>query len=441
MGKKSPKAPAAPDPVATAAAQTQQNKDTAYWNAVLNNVNQVTPYGTLTYTQTGGGKTYNDAGYNAAMQNYNNALASGGQGGQITRFGKPTTDFSYKDGGYWNNVTNRAVNPAQVMAMGLSGGGSNYIGTMPKREDFYTGETPPQFTSTINLTPEQQAILDTQTRSEQALATLGEEQLGRIRGAVSTPFSFSGLPGEFTAEDAATAAARGEEALMSRLNPQFSRDEEALRTRLINQGIGQGSDAYNREMERFNQAQTDARMQAILQGANYGGTMQNQALQRRQQGINEYTTQRNAPLNEYIGLTSGVQVQNPQFQNTGYQGTAPVDYAGLVNNQYQAQLGQYNSKVASNNATQSALFGLGGSALASAGGTGGWLALLSDIRAKENINKIGSMPSGIGVYEYNYIGDNTPRIGVIAQEVEKIIPDAVITGDDGFKRVYYEMVR
>lgn len=360
MGKKSPKAPAAPDPKQTAAAQTASNKETAYWNAILNNVNQVTPYGSISYTDPSGG--------------------------------------------------------------------------------VYDPNKAPQFTSTITLNPEQQAILDAQTRSEQGLATLGEEQIGRIRGAVSAPFSFSGLPGEFAAEDAATASRRGEEALLSRLNPQFARDEEALRTRLINQGIGQGSDAYKSEMQNFAQAQNDARMQAILQGANYGGTLQNQALQRRQQAINEYTTQRNAPLNEYIGLTSGVQVQNPQFQNTGYQGTAPVDIAGMINNQYQGQLGQYNARVAQNNATTGALFGLGGSVLSAGMGPGGWLAALSDIRAKENINRIGTTPGGIGVYEYNYIGDGTPRVGVMAQEVEKIIPEAVTTGSDGLKRVYYEMV-
>lgn len=55
-------------------------------------------------------------------------------------------------------------------------------------------------------------------------------------------------------------------------------------------------------------------------------------------------------------------MQNPQFSSQNYQGANPVDYAGLVNNQYQSQLGAYNSKVASNNATKSALFGLGGTA-------------------------------------------------------------------------------
>lgn len=53
---KSPKMPAAPDPVATAAAQTQSNKDTANYTQGLNMVNQVTPYGNLTYSGTNNGQ-------------------------------------------------------------------------------------------------------------------------------------------------------------------------------------------------------------------------------------------------------------------------------------------------------------------------------------------------------------------------------------------------
>lgn len=44
------KAPKAPDPYATAAAQSQMNKETATYQQGLNMVNQVGPYGTLTYT-------------------------------------------------------------------------------------------------------------------------------------------------------------------------------------------------------------------------------------------------------------------------------------------------------------------------------------------------------------------------------------------------------
>ena len=53
MGKKSPKAPAAPDPAATAAAQGAINRETAIAQARLNQYDEVTPYGSSTYTPTG----------------------------------------------------------------------------------------------------------------------------------------------------------------------------------------------------------------------------------------------------------------------------------------------------------------------------------------------------------------------------------------------------
>ncbi len=51
MGKKTPAQPAAPNPAAQAAAQTQTNKDTAIYNTELGFVDQVTPDGTLRYAQ------------------------------------------------------------------------------------------------------------------------------------------------------------------------------------------------------------------------------------------------------------------------------------------------------------------------------------------------------------------------------------------------------
>lgn len=53
MGKKAPKAPKAPDPVATANAQAEANQDTARLEANLNRVNQVTPWGNVTYNDLG----------------------------------------------------------------------------------------------------------------------------------------------------------------------------------------------------------------------------------------------------------------------------------------------------------------------------------------------------------------------------------------------------
>lgn len=83
------------------------------------------------------------------------------------------------------------------------------------------------------------------------------------------------------------------------------------------------------------------------------------------------------------------------------------------------------------------LGGLGG--LANVGKSlGGFSSLfaLSDARAKENIKPVGLLNNGLNVYSYNYIGDKRPQIGLMAQEVEKVKPDAVIEYD-GLKRVHY----
>lgn len=365
MGKKSPQAPAAPDPVATAAAQTQQNKDTAYWNAVLNNVNQITPYGTLTYKQTGGGQQYDQAAYDKALAAYN----AGGVGTQkkissVLYSGKQLRGYRLDDGTIVDDTTNR-FNVGDAYSIGGSRGAA------PKLEDYKLEETPPEFTSTVALSPEQQALYNSQVQQQQQLMDLGGRQISRIQESANAPFSFAGVGNEVRAEDVLQAQRSAEEALMSRMNPQFARDEEALRTRLINQGIAQGSEAYNREMEQFGQAKNDARTQAILNAQRFGGTAQEQALQRRNQAIQEYTTQRNAPLNEYIGFTSGTQVQNPQFQSTGYQGAAPVDYAGLVQNKYNSDYQNYANKVAARNQNLSTIGQLGGAALSFGLGGGG----------------------------------------------------------------------
>lgn len=51
--------------------------------------------------------------------------------------------------------------------------------------------------------------------------------------------------------------------------------------------------------------------------------------------------------------------------------------------------------------------------------------LFSDERLKENIAEVGELHDGQSVYAYNYKGSDTPHIGLLAQEVEKVRPDAV----------------
>jgi len=70
----------------------------------------------------------------------------------------------------------------------------------------------------------------------------------------------------------------------------------------------------------------------------------------------------------------------------------------------------------------------------------------SDISIKENIQKIGSLKNGINLYKFEYKDQykdtwgHGQQIGVMAQEVEKVIPEAVSTHKDGYKLVNYSMV-
>jgi len=62
---------------------------------------------------------------------------------------------------------------------------------------------------------------------------------------------------------------------------------------------------------------------------------------------------------------------------------------------------------------------------------------LSDIRLKRDIALLARRDDGIGLYRYRYFGSDRAYVGVMAQEVLKIRPDAVARGSDGFLRVDY----
>jgi hypothetical protein len=61
---------------------------------------------------------------------------------------------------------------------------------------------------------------------------------------------------------------------------------------------------------------------------------------------------------------------------------------------------------------------------------------LSDRRLKKNIERIGTHRLGIGIYKYDYVwGEHA--VGVMADEVKTVMPEAVIRGADGYDRVDY----
>ena len=61
----------------------------------------------------------------------------------------------------------------------------------------------------------------------------------------------------------------------------------------------------------------------------------------------------------------------------------------------------------------------------------------SDARLKRDIEPVGRLASGIGLYRFRYVWSDELYVGVIAQEVEGVMPEAVLRGPGGFLRVDY----
>ncbi len=65
---------------------------------------------------------------------------------------------------------------------------------------------------------------------------------------------------------------------------------------------------------------------------------------------------------------------------------------------------------------------------------------ISDIRLKRDIVRVGSRADGLALYRYRYLWSDQLFVGVMAQEVALVRPDAVVTGADGFMRVDYALL-
>ena len=113
--------------------------------------------------------------------------------------------------------------------------------------------------------------------------------------------------------------------------------------------------------------------------------------------------------------------QNAANTRLGFQ--SGINSLNAQNAQMQAQ------KRSQDKAGMGSLIG-GGISLAS--------SAFSDERLKENIKPVGKLDNGLTVYAYNFIGSPKTEIGLIAQEVQKVKPEAVHKHVSGFLKVQYK---
>jgi len=265
----------------------------------------------------------------------------------------------------------------------------------------------PRYEAVQDLSPEEKALYETGLATRQNVANIGKEQSARIQELLGTPVDLSNEASE----------ARLMELGRSRLDPALASRRASTEQDLINRGIRPGTEAYRRAMEAVTQGENDAYNQLLLTG--------------RGQAVQEALAERNQPINEITALLSGSQVSQPNFVGTPQTGVAGVDYAGLVNQNYQAQLAGWQNQVSQNNAMMGGLFGLGGAAIKAIP----W----SDRRLKTDIVRLGTGAKGLPVYAFRYIWGGPVQIGYMADEVERVAPHAVHQ-IGGFKAVDYDAI-
>ena len=79
--------------------------------------------------------------------------------------------------------------------------------------------------------------------------------------------------------------------------------------------------------------------------------------------------------------------------------------------------------------------GGGGGGGGRGGGGGG---RRSDVALKHDIVLLGHLDNGLGFYRFSYVGSDKAYVGVMAQDVQTIAPEAVVRGRDGYLRVFYD---
>jgi hypothetical protein len=82
--------------------------------------------------------------------------------------------------------------------------------------------------------------------------------------------------------------------------------------------------------------------------------------------------------------------------------------------------------------------GGGGGMRGGGGGGRGGGGRRSDITLKHDITLLGHLDNGLGFYRFSYNGSDKAYVGVMAQEVQQVMPEAVVRGGDGYLRVYYD---
>jgi hypothetical protein len=199
----------------------------------------------------------------------------------------------------------------------------------------------------------------------------------------------------------------------------------------------------NAQTQQYNAAMANANLnnQQLSQLYNQqlqSGQLSNQAS--NQQLAQNQAIQQN-DLNILQALRTGAQLNTANLPAVGVSQPAQLanwqgaDMLGAATAKGQYDQSMYNAQLAA----QSQMVSAGIGAAGALGGAGIGAAVKSDRRLKKNIKRIGTHVLGIGLYTWDYLWGE-PFAGVMADEVEQVMPEAIVMHPSGFKMVNYSML-
>lgn len=374
MGKSAPTPPPPPDPVKTANAQGAINREAAIANQEMSMVNQLTPFGNLTYSRSG-----------------------------TSAAGNPTYTATQTLSPDQQRIADLSSSVSQQFGQAAQNQLSNVQGTLSKPIDYSSLGDPASFdTSSLGAAPTVNEA--TRTAARDAILARINPQMENQRAALETSLANQGF----------VTGSQGWNRAMDESNR--ARNDAYLAADAM------GGD----EMARMYGIQSAGRQQRL----NELSQQYRMDANARDRAINEMIQQRQIPLNELSAMMSGNQVQGPKFVNAPGANMAAADLMGATYGSANLANQNYQQQVAAQNANTQGLYGLLGTGLKAGA------YAFSDRRLKTGITKIGNLANGLAVYTYRYIWGGPEQVGLMADEVKKLKPWAV-KSFGGFDAVNY----
>lgn len=236
----------------------------------------------------------------------------------------------------------------------------------------------PRYERDVQLSPDQQNLLNLQNQMQTNLGQLGVSQSSRLQGLLGTNLDTTGLeawnrgqaPTTYDPNAFATQRDQVTQSIMDRYKAQTQSVRDQQSASLAARGLDPGSQGWGGVQQAQDTRDTDAANAAILSGGQEQSRLLGEQRANWQQGqdyasflnnlrggeLQERQTVRNAPINEISALMSGSQVSVPQFQPFSRQGvdTTPIG-------QYIQQ--NYNARANANANTNAGIFGIASAGL------------------------------------------------------------------------------